>query len=288
MITLVAGLGAGLSAAGLILLVRGVLAPPAALATVVADLHRPRLGSAAVQSTGDKWTIRLLGRPTESTSKNLAVCEMTPHDWLTFRLTWVALGASPGMFAGGVVASGLWPVLSFWSALALMPIGAVAGWFYAISDLRSDAEIARRSFRHATAAYLELVTILMAGGAGPESAMIDAAEIGEGSAFRQIRAALASAEMRREDLWVGLGRVGTRLNLPDLAELEATMRLAADGAKVKESLTAKADSIREKDLHQMESEAHARSETMVLPVALMFAGFMVLLGFPALAGLAAT
>ena len=288
MITLVAGLGAGLSAAGLILFVRGVLAPPAALVSVVEDLHRPRLGGVVIQSAGEKWTSRVLGRPSESTAKNLAVCEMTTHDWLTFRLTWAALGATPGMFAGGIVASGLWPFLSFWSALALIPVGAIAGWFHAISDLRSDAEVARRDFRHATAAYLELVTILMAGGAGPESAMIDAAEIGEGSAFRQIRSALASAEMRREDLWVGLGRVGERLSLPDLIELEATMRLAADGAKVKESLTAKADSIREKDLHRMESEAHARSETMVLPVALMFAGFMVLLGFPALAGLAAT
>lgn len=288
MIALVGGLAAGLCAAGLLIVARGVFAPPLALESVVADLHRPRIAQAETAVPQHRWKAQMLGRPSESTARNLAVCEMTSNDWLSFRLTWAALGATPGLFLGGVVASGLWPLLSFWLAIALVPVGSVAGWFHAIVDLRSDAEKARGAFRHATAAYLELVTILMAGGAGPESAMIDAAEIGDSTAFRLIRSALASAEMRREDLWVGLGRVGERLGVADLIELEATMRLAADGAKVKESLTAKADSIREKDLHQSESEAHARSETMVLPVALMFAGFMVLLGFPALAGLAAT
>lgn len=288
MIGLGAGVAAGLLVAGMLLGLRGIFAPRRDLTAIVADLHRPRIAGVELLSVEDKWKARLLGRPSESTVRNLAVCEMTSNDWLTFRLTWAALGLSPGLFVGGVVASGLWPFMSFWSAVALMPLGAVLGWFHAINDLRSDAEEARSDLRHAIASYLELVTILMAGGAGPESAMIDAAEVGDNTAFRLIRSALASAEMRREDLWVGLGRVGSRLGLPDLVELEATMRLAADGAKVKESLTAKADSIREKDLHRMESDAHARSETMVLPVALMFAGFMVLLGFPALAGLAAT
>ena len=35
------------------------------------------------------------------------------------------------------------------------------------------------------------------------------------------------------------------------------------------------------------AEAQARSETMVLPVVLMFAGFVVLIGYPALAALSA-
>ena len=40
-----------------------------------------------------------------------------------------------------------------------------------------------------------------------------------------------------------------------------------------------------KDLAHTESEAQSRSETMVLPVVLMFAGFLVLIGYPALAAL---
>ncbi len=63
------------------------------------------------------------------------------------------------------------------------------------------------------------------------------------------------------------------------------MTLAGGGAQVRDSLNAKAVSIRQKDLGDIESEAQARSETMVLPVALMFAGFLVLIGYPALAAL---
>ncbi len=54
---------------------------------------------------------------------------------------------------------------------------------------------------------------------------------------------------------------------------------------VRDSLTAKAVGIRSKDLAALESEAQAKSETMVLPVVLMFAGFLVLIGYPALAAL---
>jgi hypothetical protein len=63
------------------------------------------------------------------------------------------------------------------------------------------------------------------------------------------------------------------------------MSLAGDGARVRDSLNAKAESMRGKDLAQIESEAQRRSETMVLPVAMMFAGFLLLIGYPALSGL---
>ena len=66
------------------------------------------------------------------------------------------------------------------------------------------------------------------------------------------------------------------------------MTLAGDGAQVRDSLAAKAGGLRLRDLNQLESEAQARSETMVLPVALMFAGFLLLIGYPALAALSTT
>ena len=40
-----------------------------------------------------------------------------------------------------------------------------------------------------------------------------------------------------------------------------------------------------RDLAALETEAQARSETMVLPVVLMFTGFLILIGYPALAAL---
>jgi hypothetical protein len=54
---------------------------------------------------------------------------------------------------------------------------------------------------------------------------------------------------------------------------------------VRDSLVAKAGAIRNRDLAEQEYEAQSRSETMVLPVALMFAGFLILIGYPALSAL---
>lgn len=125
----------------------------------------------------------------------------------------------------------------------------------------------------------------MAGGAGVETAMFDAAAVGEGSGFRHVRSALSAAQARREPPWQLLGELGERLGVTELEELHASMTLAGDGAQVRDSLSAKATGIRLRDLAEIESEAQARSETMVLPVALMFAGFLVLIGYPALAAL---
>ena len=125
----------------------------------------------------------------------------------------------------------------------------------------------------------------MAGGAGVETALFDAASVGTGAGFRQLRSALSAARARRDPPWANLGVLGDRLGVVELQELEASMTLAGGGARVRESLAAKAESMRLKDLGQLESEAEARSETMVLPVAMMFAGFLLLIGYPALAGL---
>ena len=125
----------------------------------------------------------------------------------------------------------------------------------------------------------------MAGGAGAETAMFDAVAAGSGATFRHLRSALTAAQARREPPWRTLGQAGERLGIGELIELEASMTLAGGGAMVRDSLTAKAVGIRSKDLAALESEAQAKSETMVLPVVLMFAGFLVLIGYPALAAL---
>lgn len=288
MITLAAALGAGSLTFGVLLLVRGFFAPPIALDVAALELHRPRTASPRPEASLDPLARLVAGSNSAGVSSDLAVTGMTSTQWALSRLTWAGLGAAPSVFVLLFITSGLWSVVPIGVALLLLPPGLVGGWFYAVVALRGEANEARRTMRHTTAAYLELVTILMAGGAGPESAMFDAAEIGHGPSFRHIRSAIATSRLRREDPWIGLGRVGRDLGVIELIELEATMRLAAGGAKVKASLTAKAASIREKDLAHLESAAQARSESMILPVMLMFAGFIVLLGYPALAGLAAT
>ena len=283
--TLLMTVAGALLGGGLLLIGRGAIGSTIPLASLVAELHRPRHPSIRTRRRTDQLVERLAGRSTPVRDAELAVCERTITKFVQDRLVWCALGAAPGlaMITFGVVGAGT--MLTPPALLLLGVGGGVGGWLFARIDLRSDAEKARREFRHALASYLELVTILMAGGAGAETAMFDAAAAGNGKTFRHLRAALTAAQARREPPWRALGQAGERLGITELVELEASMTLAGGGALVRDSLTAKAVAIRNKDLATLESEAQAKSETMVLPVVLMFAGFLVLIGYPALAAL---
>jgi len=271
---------------GVWLILRGtVWSTPPPLATVLADLRRPRQLQPTHRSQLDVWAERVAGASAKRRSSDLAVCERSTAKFVQDRVVLAVLFAAPGMAFLALSTTGALTIFPPVLCLAASAVGLVVGWFYALVALRHDAAKRRREFRHTLAAYLDLVTILMAGGAGVETALYDGAEIGRGSAFRQLQAALSASQARREAPWATLGLLGRRLGVVELEELEASMTLAGEGARVRESLLAKAESMRLKDLAQIESEAQTRSETMVLPVAMMFAGFLLLIGYPALAGL---
>ncbi len=272
-----------LAGAGVVLAVRGAVGQAPPLGVLVTELHRPRTPTTA---HGRGLVVgRLAGRPSAALAADLAVLEWTPQRWVQARALWALLGATPGLALSAMSAGGAIGVFPPAVLVMSVPAGAAAGWFYARIDLRSDAEAARREFRHALAAYLELVCVLMAGGAGVETALFDAASVGRGPALRHLRTALSVAQARRQAPWQLLGELGDRVGVVELEALHASVSLAGDGAQVRDSLAAKADGIRLRDLARTESEAQSRTETMVLPVALMFAGFLTLIGYPALAAL---
>src|SRR5690606_14195018 len=79
-------------------------------------------------------------------------------------------------------------------AAAVIAIAATAAG-YTLPDerLRRAARRRRSAIRHTLSSYLDLVSILLAGGAGMETALCASAEAGQGWAFDHIRAALVSA-----------------------------------------------------------------------------------------------
>jgi len=79
------------------------------------------------------------------------------------------------------------------------------------------------------------------------------------------------------------GRLGEELGIDELSELAASLALAgAEGARVRSSLQAKAISMRAHELSEAETSDQAATERMSLPIVLLLAGFMVLIGYPAL------
>jgi tight adherence protein C len=156
--------------------------------------------------------------------------------------------------------------------------------FFFVPDLilRSQAEARRTDFRHALSSFLDLVVIGLAGGAGVESALSDAASIGQGWAFTQLRNALEVTKLTGETPWATLARLGDELGIAELPELAASVSLAGtEGARVRSSLAAKAEAMRDHAMADQEAEAQASTEKMALPVVLLFIGFLVLIGYPA-------
>jgi tight adherence protein C len=173
-------------------------------------------------------------------------------------------------------------IIPVWVALAV-----AAGFFFLPDlELKQQADRRRKDFRHAVGAFLDLVAMSLAGGRGVPEALMGASEIGGGWAMWLIKDALANARITGQTPWQALGRLGEELKVDELKDLSAALSLVAeDGAKVRESLTARAASLRRKEIAELEGQAGERSQSMLVAQMLMCAGFMLFLIFPAVIAL---
>jgi tight adherence protein C len=160
-----------------------------------------------------------------------------------------------------------------------------AALFFFLPDiqLRQEARERRRDFRHVVGAFLDLVAMNLAGGRGVPEALMTASEVGEGWAMRRIKDALANARITGQTPWQALGHLGDEINIAELRDLSAALTLVADdGAKVRQSLTARAASMRSRELSDVAGQAGERSQSMLVAQLLLCAGFLIFLSFPAL------
>ncbi|MQA95982.1 MAG: type II secretion system protein [Streptosporangiales bacterium] len=170
-------------------------------------------------------------------------------------------------------------VLPLWAALLL----AMIFFFLPDLQLKQDAAARRRDFRHAVGAFLDLVAMNLAGGRGVPEALMAAAAVGDGWALWHIRDTLAEARITGRTPWEALGGLGEELGIVELRDLSAALALVADdGAKVRKSLSARAASLRRRELSEAEGKAGERSQSMLVAQLLLVAGFLVFLTYPAL------
>lgn len=285
-------LGAGVGL-GVLLVVRGLLPSPPPLADVLARLERRAAPIAVADLPADDWMIRtgravapligVLGAVPDRMVTDLRVTGSTIERHVAERLVATLTGlALPFALALLVAAGGITvgPSVVVLASLAL----AVGGWLLPDLVLRDRAASRRRAFRHALSSYLDLVTVILAGGAGIETALDAAADAGDGWAFAELRAALARARVLRRSPFATFAELGKELGVPELAELAASVRLAGEqGARVRSSLAARAASLRGHQLAEVEAAAQSASERMAVPTVLMFVGFLVFIGYPAFA-----
>jgi tight adherence protein C len=168
-------------------------------------------------------------------------------------------------------------VIPVWLGLILAVVFAILPYV----EVKQKAAQRRKDFRHAVGAFLDLVGMNLSGGRGVPEALMAASEIGDGWSMWRIRDALANARITGQTPWQALGALGEEIRLDELRDLAAALSLVAeDGAKVRESLTARAVSLRRRELADLEGQAGERSQSMLVAQMLLVAGFLVFLVFP--------
>jgi tight adherence protein C len=226
--------------------------------------------------------LRSASLPTPSVLRDLAVLDRSPHDHLATK----AGLALAGLLLPSCVAAtlGLLGVTVDARIPILVAAGcALVGFLAPDHRVRHQAARRRADFRHALSAFLDLVVISLAGGAGVDSALTDAASAGHGWAFTHLHRALDAARLTRITPWTALRQLGENLAIPELAELAASVSLAGtEGAKVRHSFQAKASALRTQQLAEAESQAAAATERMSLPVMALFLGFLGFITYPAM------
>jgi Flp pilus assembly protein TadB len=286
-------LGAGCGT-GLTLLVYGLRPPAPSLAQSLARLNTaPAPPPVALPGDQTGWSARAgrplakllagFGLPAARTARHLLVLERSAESHLAEK----ALGLIGGLLAPPLLAAlatvdgvHLGYLATGWLAL----LGALAGFLAPDLTVRQNAAARRLQIRNALSAFLDLTVITLAGGAGIESALTQAAATGDGYAFAQIRRALSQAQHLRIPISTSLGRLGEELGVPALTELSASLALAgAEGAKVRASLAAKAASLRAHALAEADAAAQSATERLSMPTVVMVLGFLVFLGYPAIA-----
>jgi tight adherence protein C len=212
---------------------------------------------------------------------DLRVTGVAPADHLAARAAFAITGLLWAPMVSAIAQLGgvrIQLVIPLWLSLAAGPIGFLVPTL----TVRSGAAERRRDFRHALSAFLDVVSISLAGGRGVETALHDAASAGHGWAFDEIRRSLLEAQLLGETPWSGIARLGAELDIPELAELAASASLAgAEGARVRASLAAKAKALRLQGLTEVEAAAQAASERMSLPIVALMLGFIVFIAYPA-------
>ena len=296
-------LGGALSGAGVLMLVL-ILAPPAI---------QPAAALAELDSQRDERRLR-------QEARRLNPRERALPDWLdALGYRAAALLRRTGIDLGGLssdlsvlgrslerhlVTSLLLGLLGFGAPLLITALGALAGRptgslpllaclvlgaaMAALPTvrLRSRAAQARRDFRHVVGSFLDLVSMSLSAGRGVPEALDAASTLSDDPAMARIRDALAAARLRGETPWAAMGRLGTTLRIDELRDLSAALALVAeDGAKIRESLSARATSMRRRELADAEGRAGENSESMLVAQLVIAIGFIVFLVYPALSGI---
>ena len=113
-----------------------------------------------------------------------------------------------------------------------------------------------------------------------------ASSFGDHWAMVRIRQALSNARIMGWTPWEGIAALGRELEIEELRDLASSLALAGDeGARIRSSLMSRAESMRRKELVDVEGQAGESSQSMLIAQMLMCVAFLIFLAYPAVSQL---
>jgi tight adherence protein C len=277
---------------GLLLCVDGWRQPRPPLDRVIAHLRRPGpIGAAREQHTfAVMQPLRTGGRRLASIAPRLFPSAVE------LRLVNRSLDAHVGMLACSVLVGALGPVvalgvlqvfgvvsLDVFVPLGLALAGLIAGPLAVHAEVVERAREVETDLRFQLSAYLDVVTMLLAGNSGHEGALEQAARAGDGRLFVELRRRMREVGATGKSLVEALSTTADELGLIELQQVAATTALSsAEGAPVARTLAAKCSTLRSTLATEQESEARLRTSRLTAPIVGMALIFMALVIYPAL------
>lgn len=222
------------------------------------------------------WTARLLGA---DVGADLRIT----GDTVTAHLVRKTIALGLVLILAPVILTFLSGLLGVSWLMASWLVLAMALFAFTLPDrrVREEAKMRRRDFAAALSSYFDLVALRAASGSGLSESLRDAAEIGDGQGWRQIRSALQSARLAGHSPARAMETLGKSMDLPDLVELAAQLALVDEsGAQMASTLRAKADALRSRERTQIAGDANARTTAQQLSLILIAVGYVIMLGFP--------
>ncbi len=162
-------------------------------------------------------------------------------------------------------------------------VGAAVAPLLVHRSMRSNATRLRHDLRYQVSAYLDVVTMLLAGNVGNEGALRQAAQAGDGRLFAELRQRILAAETANRSLVDALAALGDDFDLVELRQIAASAALGSvAGAPVARSLTAKCATLRASLAAEQEAEARVRTGRITVPLVGMSLLIMTAVIYPAL------
>lgn len=220
----------------------------------------------------------------KKTAANLAVMDRSIEAHVGTK----AAAAVMGLLVAGAI-GGLLEVAGLLSGFQV-PAAAgllLAAGLFILPDvtLAQEAKARRGELRSVLSMFLDCVELGLAGGYGPATALDVAAAKVSGSAGVAVRAALAGAFRDGKPPWAALEELGQRWGLVELVETAGTVSLGDGGARIRQSLAARSQSLRNAVQADLRAKAKAATIRSVMPLALLGMATLVLVAYPYLARL---